>query len=62
MGIRSIGRYIEMSLANVVRTIIHLQALVSKPVLKNVHQHYEVDELCTFIGHKANRIWIAYAY
>ncbi|MNX61853.1 IS1 transposase [compost metagenome] len=62
MGIRSIGRYLEMSPANVVRTIIHLQALVSKPVLKNVHQHYEVDELCTFIGNKTNRIWIAYAY
>ncbi len=23
---------------------------------------YEVDELCTYVGCKTNRIWIAYAY
>lgn len=62
MGVRSIGRFLKISASNVVRIIVLLQNLIEKPVLKASQQEYEVDELCTFIGHKANRIWIAYAY
>jgi len=62
LGIRSIARYFKMSASSVVRFIMKVAGKLGKPLANEPHRRYEVDELCTYIGNKVNRIWIAYAY
>jgi insertion element IS1 protein InsB len=62
LGIRSIARYLKISASSVVRFIMEVAGKLGKSWTKEPHQRYEVDELCTYIGNKSNRIWIAYAY
>lgn len=59
-GIRSTGRVLGISPSTVIARIKRMAArLGPEPIARG--RSYEVDELSTFVGHKQNRIWVAYA-
>lgn len=59
-GIRSTARILKIHPVTVVNRILKLAGNVKRPaILKG--KKYELDEMCTFIGNKESRIWIAYA-
>jgi len=59
-GIRSISRLLEISSTTVLSRVVQLAKNIQKPsIVKG--KMYELDELCSYIQHKENRIWIAYA-
>jgi IS1 family transposase len=59
-GIRSTGRVLGISPTTVIARIKRIAARLGPgPIPKG--RSYEVDELSTFVGHKQNRIWVAYA-
>ena len=60
-GIRSIARLLKICCRTVQNRILDYCSLLNKPVAL-LNQTYEVDELCTYIGNKSNRVWIAYSY
>ncbi|WP_222165494.1 IS1 family transposase [Edaphocola aurantiacus] len=60
-GVQSIVRLLRISSATLIKRIKSLADNLNKRVL-HFHHQYEVDELCTYVGCKTNRIWIAYAY
>ena len=59
-GINGIARIIGISATTVIARIKRIAARLG-PGLIPTGRSYEVDELCTFIGHKKNRVWVAYA-
>lgn len=59
-GIRSISRILKISTNTVQNRILLISKQLQKPVI-SLGKSYEVDELCTFIGSKSNRYWVAYA-
>jgi insertion element IS1 protein InsB len=59
-GIRSISRILKISTNTVQNRILRTSKQLQKPVIC-FGNSYEVDELCTFIGSKSNRYWVAYA-
>ena len=60
-GISSIGRLLCISKSSVQRIIIRVASKIQKPVYKEEHQSYEMDELRTYCGNKTNECWIMYA-
>jgi len=59
-GIRDVAVILEVSIGKVLKTLIE-----SHYDIKPKQKHYtrlEVDELWTFVGSKANRKWLIYAY
>lgn len=59
-GIRSTGRVLGISPTTVVARIKRIAARLGPgPIPKG--RSYEVDELSTYVGHKKNRMWVAYA-
>lgn len=59
-GILSIARLLHVSPSTVQNRIDKIAKSIEKPIL-SLNKTYEMDELCTYIGSKDNRIWIAYA-
>jgi insertion element IS1 protein InsB len=60
VGIRSTARLLKIAINTVMARIRQIaKGIKQPPILLN--QTYEVDELCTFVKHKENRIWIVYA-
>lgn len=60
LGIRSIARILKIATTTLLKRIIQIANMVVQPIIQN-KKSYEVDELCTFIKQKSNRIWIVYA-
>jgi len=60
MGIRSISRYLGISHTTVIDRIKAIASRTKKPVLHS-GRVYELDEMCTWIGDKESRYWLAYA-
>lgn len=59
-GIRGTGRVLCISPSTVIARIKRIAARLGPgPIGKG--GAYEVDELSTYVGHKKNRIWVAYA-
>ncbi|NQY11229.1 MAG: IS1 family transposase [Flavobacteriales bacterium] len=58
-GIRSIARLCGISTTTVMCRILKISKHINRPVMA-VGKEYELDEMCTFIGNKSNRVWIAY--
>lgn len=58
-GVR-ISRLLQISVVTVLKRLLIISDAVVQPsfCLSSV---YEMDELCTYIGHKSNRQWIVYA-
>jgi len=60
-SVRSISRLLRICCNTVQKKILSLAKAACKPFI-SFNKSYEVDELCTFVGTKAKRVWIAYAY
>ncbi len=60
VGIRGISRLLKVSSNTVLSRILKLSKEVTKPMI-TLGKCYEMDELCTYIRNKNNRIWIAYS-
>lgn len=60
LGIRSMARLLEISPNTVMSRSITISNVVEKPH-SSLSKVYEMDELCTYIGNKSRRVWIAYA-
>lgn len=59
-GIRSISRLLKISPTTVIERIKEIAIKINPPPIF-YGKEYEVDELCTYIGNKRDRYWIAYA-
>ncbi len=59
-GVRSISRLVNISTTTVLSRILKFSKMIQKPLIPK-GKRYELDELCSYIQHKENRIWIAYA-
>jgi insertion element IS1 protein InsB len=60
VGIRSTARIMKISPTTVIGRIKKIAAAIKPPPLKE-GRHYEMDELCTYAGNKADRTYVAYA-
>jgi insertion element IS1 protein InsB len=60
VGIRSTARILKISTTTLLKRIITIAQNISKPIIPKGKQ-YEVDEMCTYIKHKRNCIWLVYA-
>jgi insertion element IS1 protein InsB len=61
VGVRGIGRVLKISINTVVSRIKAIAADIKNPPTLQDQPAFEVDELWTYIGHKANEYWLAYA-
>jgi insertion element IS1 protein InsB len=61
VGIRGIGRILKMATNTVLGRIKTIATGIEKPFIPPDQPGFEVDELWTYIGHKANEYWLAYA-
>jgi len=60
-GIRSIARLLKIAINTVLTRIRSIARNIQPPLLR-LHKEYEIDELCTYIGNKEHKIWIAGAW
>ncbi|MCP2025418.1 IS1 family transposase [Flavobacterium sp. HSC-32F16] len=60
LGIRSTARILKISATTLLKRIISIARNIAKPI-NSRGKTYEVDELCTYIRHKRNLIWLVYA-
>ena len=51
---------VKLAPSTVCRRIVKISQSIEKPTLF-FNKLYELDELCTYVGKKSKRIWIAYA-
>lgn len=61
VGIRGIGRVLGIAVSTVLRKIRQIAAGIAKPAVPINRPCFEMDELRTYIKHKGNEHWIAYA-
>lgn len=60
LGIRSISRLLNISPKTVLSRIKHISIQLKTPIQAS-NKIYELDELCTYVGYKKRRIWVAYS-
>ncbi|WP_408074297.1 IS1 family transposase [Flavobacterium rhizophilum] len=60
LGIRSTARILKISTTTVLKRIVSIARNIHQPVISR-GKIYEVDEMCTYIRHKRNFIWLVYA-
>ncbi|CAA9197345.1 IS1 family transposase ISEcret4 [Flavobacterium bizetiae] len=60
LGIRSTARILKISTTTLLKRIVIIARNITKPIISK-GKTYEVDELCTYIRHKKNYIWLVYA-
>jgi IS1 family transposase len=60
LGIRSTARLLKISTTTLLKRIVSIARNITKPIIRK-GKTYEVDELCTYIRHKKNYIWLVYA-
>lgn len=59
-GIRSISRLLNISPTTTIRKILLISNQIKSPSIV-MGKMYEVDELCTYIGNKNRKRWVAYS-
>ncbi|MCW8937631.1 MAG: IS1 family transposase [Flavobacteriales bacterium] len=59
-GIRSISRLLKISPTTTIRRILTISNQIKSPSIV-MGKMYEVDELCTYIGNKNRKRWVAYS-
>ena len=59
-GIRSIARILHISKTTVGKRILKISEKVIPPKYE-YGKEYEVDELCTYVGNKTCKRWVAYS-
>jgi insertion element IS1 protein InsB len=62
LSIRGIGRVLKLALSTVIERIKMIANKIQRPLIATARDHYEVDELWTFVGKRQNELWIMYAY
>ncbi|MBC5834518.1 IS1 family transposase [Flavobacterium sp. F372] len=60
LGIRSTARILKISTTTLLKRIITIATNIHQPIISK-GKTYEVDEMCTYIRHKRNFIWLVYA-
>ena len=60
LGIRSTARLLKISTTTLLKRIVSIARKINQPIICK-GKTYEVDELCTYIRHKKNYIWLVYA-
>jgi insertion element IS1 protein InsB len=60
LGIRSTARILNISTTTLLKRIVSIARNIKQPIISK-GKTYEVDELCTYIRHKKNYIWLVYA-
>lgn len=60
LGIRSTARVLKISTTTLLKRIVVIAKNIHQPIISR-GKTYEVDELCTYIRHKRNFIWLVYA-
>ena len=60
LGIRSTARILKISTTTLLNRIVCIARNITRPIVSR-GKTYEVDELCTYIRHKKNYIWLVYA-
>jgi insertion element IS1 protein InsB len=61
VSIRGIGRVLCVAVSTVMRKIKCIAGSIIKPAVPLNRPCFEMDELRTYLGHKGNEYWIAYA-
>lgn len=63
VGIRGIARILQMAASSVLRYLKILDSKIKVPLLKEIQQEYEVDEIQTFVGKNIpeHRVYVMYA-
>ena len=61
VGIRGIARILKISGTTTVLRIKAIARMLCKPKCCDNYRVYEIDELWTYVGSKANNVWITYA-
>ena len=59
LGIRSTARILKISATTLLKRIVSIAGSIIKPIISK-GKTYEIDELCTYIRHKKNYIWLVY--
>lgn len=59
-GTLSISRILEISPTTTTKRILTISDQIKLPILF-MNKEYEVDELCTYVGSKSRKRWVAYA-
>ncbi|SNR93188.1 IS1 transposase, partial [Flavobacterium sp. ov086] len=60
LGIRSTARLLKISTTTLLKRILLIAGKINQPITSK-GKTYEVDEMCTYISHKRNFIWLVYA-
>ncbi len=60
MGIRSTARYLGISTNTLLKRLIHIAQNLKQPAIVK-GKIFQIDELKTYIKHKNNHFWVAYA-
>lgn len=60
LGLRSTARILEISTTTLLKRIVSIARNITRPIVSR-GKTYEVDELCTYVRHKKNYIWLVYA-
>ncbi|WP_282036624.1 IS1 family transposase [Saccharicrinis aurantiacus] len=60
VGIRGLSRLLQISTNTVINRIKSIAKQAHEPMLA-IGKKYEVDELCTFVQNKENRMWVTIA-
>jgi insertion element IS1 protein InsB len=61
VGIRCVGLVLRIAAGTVLARIGRMAQAIERPPILPDHDKFEVDELWTYIGRKANEHWVAYA-
>jgi hypothetical protein len=61
VGIRGIASFLEISVNTVLTRIKQIANSIRKPQIPVNQRSFELDEVRTYIHHKENQYWIAYA-
>lgn len=60
LGIRSTARVLKISTTTLLKRIISIARNIPHPIISK-GKTYEVDEMCTYVRHKRNFVWLVYA-
>lgn len=60
LGIRSTARILKISATTLLKRILSIARNIQQPIIRK-GKTYEVDEMCTYIRHKRNFVWLVYA-
>lgn len=60
LGIRSRARVLQISTTPLLKKILLIAKSIKQPMIQ-IGKEYEVDELCTYVGHKSRRVWLVCA-